>query len=84
MENMPAEESVSEQVAEQTRMMEDLKKQRQECLQKIRELMASEDPANGVYHHKEIFKLKQDSLRLEVEAEFCRKKINRLNLGYER
>ncbi|MEF2143834.1 MAG: hypothetical protein V3573_00180 [Desulfovibrionaceae bacterium] len=30
----------------------------------------------------EIYKLQQDQLRLEVEAEFVRKKIRRLQLGY--
>jgi hypothetical protein len=83
MESRPAKGSVSDQVALATRQMEEFKRMKQECVDKARELMAMEDPAKGIYHNKEIFRLKQDSLRLEVEAEFCRKKINRLNLGYD-
>lgn len=83
MESQPAKGSVSERVALATRQMEDYKRKKQECIQKAKELMAMEDPAKGIYHNEEIFKLRQDSLRLEVEAEFCRKKINRLNLGYQ-
>lgn len=51
------------------------------CEQKTRELMAAEDPARGVFHAQEIFALRRDKLRLEVEMEFRRKKINRIRLG---
>ncbi|WP_035244706.1 hypothetical protein [Desulfonatronovibrio hydrogenovorans] len=77
------EESVSEEIARLTSQMEDFINQRSQCRKKIRELMAAEDPKNRIFHHQEIFTLQQDSLRLEVEAELCRKKINRLNLGYQ-
>lgn len=83
MESRPAKESVSDQVALATRQMEEFKRMKKECVDKARELMAGEDPEKGIYHNEEIFRLKQESLRLEVEAEFCRKKINRLNLGYD-
>ncbi len=83
MENPPGKESESEEIEKLTEKMEDLLKQKKECLQKAKELMAAEDPKNGIFYHQEIFRLKQDSLRLEVESEFCRKKINRLNLGYD-
>ncbi len=84
MENQPENESVSEQISRLTRQMEDFMQRKQECLQKAKELMAGEDFDKGIFYHKEIYSLKQDSLRLEVEAEFCRKKINRLNLGYDK
>ncbi|MFA6811196.1 MAG: hypothetical protein WCR47_09100 [Desulfoplanes sp.] len=45
---------------------------------KVRELMASEDLINGVYHNQEIFILKQDQLRLKTEIMFRTNKINRL------
>ncbi|MFO7727500.1 MAG: hypothetical protein R6X11_04155 [Desulfonatronovibrio sp.] len=83
MKNQPGKESVSEEVARLTREREELQNKKKKCLEKAKELMASEDPQKGIFHHQEIFTLKQDSLRLEVEAEFCRKKINRLNLGYD-
>ncbi|WP_316899187.1 hypothetical protein [Pseudodesulfovibrio indicus] len=47
----------------------------------IREMMAAEDPKNGVFHHEEIFRLQQDKLRLDVEIQFRTNKINRINLG---
>jgi len=83
MENQSGNESVSEQIAKLTRQMEDFRKKKFVCIQKAKKLMASEDPEKGIFHNQEIFTLKQDSLRLEVEAEFCRKKINRLSLGYQ-
>lgn len=51
------------------------------CAARIRELRASEDPARGVFFAQEIFAATQEKLRLEVEAEFKRKKINRIRLG---
>ncbi len=83
MTNPAEKESVSEQIARLSWEMETLKQRRRDCILKAKELMASEDPQRGIFHHREIFTLKQDSLRLEVEAELCRKKINRLNLGFE-
>ncbi|MDR3641270.1 MAG: hypothetical protein P4L39_08100 [Humidesulfovibrio sp.] len=57
--------------------------ERDACVARCRELMAAEDPANGIFHAAEIFRLRQDKLRLEVEMEFRRKKINRIRLGME-
>jgi hypothetical protein len=50
---------------------------------RIAELRAGEDPAAGVFHHKEIFEMQQDKLRLEVEIELRRKKINRIRLAMD-
>ncbi|MFW5730315.1 MAG: hypothetical protein ACOCV7_01590 [Desulfonatronovibrionaceae bacterium] len=83
MTDRSAEESVSEQTARLKEEMQKLLGRRDECRSQVRQLMAAEDPSRGIYHHEEIFSLKQESLRLEVEAEFCRKKINRLQLGYD-
>jgi hypothetical protein len=55
--------------------------QRDECVRQCRALMAAEDPEAGVFHAAEIFRLGQEKLRLEVEMEFKRKKINRIRLG---
>ena len=49
----------------------------------IRELLAAENPSAGIFHAAEIFRLQQSKLRLEVEMEFRRKKINRIRLGME-
>ncbi len=82
MENQPANESASEEIARLTIEMDQLNNKKKQCLEKVRKLMAGEDPEKGIFHNKEIFILQQESLRLGVEAEFCRKKINRLHLGY--
>jgi hypothetical protein len=47
------------------------------------ELLRTEDPTTGVFHNKELFDLKQDSLRLEVEIQVRRNKINRIRLAEE-
>lgn len=47
-----------------------------------KEYRAKEDKALHITHAAKIFELKHDQLRLEVEAEFVRKKILRLQLGY--
>jgi len=57
--------------------------ERDACVARCRELMAAEDPARGVFHAAEIFRLQQDKLRLEVEMELRRKKINRIRLGIQ-
>jgi hypothetical protein len=57
--------------------------ERDDCVMRCRELLAAEDPAAGVFHAAEIFRLQQNKLRLEVEMEFRRKKINRIRLGFD-
>ncbi|MDP2846705.1 MAG: hypothetical protein Q8O35_00780 [Humidesulfovibrio sp.] len=57
--------------------------ERDACVKRCRELLAAEDPAAGVFHAAEIFRLQRDKLRLEVEMEFRRKRINRIRLGYD-
>ena len=56
--------------------------QRDECTRRVRELMAAEDPAKGIFHAEEIFLNQRDKLRLEVEIQFRTNKINRIRLGY--
>lgn len=82
MGNQSGKESVSEEIARLTIEMEDLSRRKHECVKKFKELMAEENPGKGIFHHKEIFSLQQERLTLEVQEEFCRKKINRLHLGY--
>ena len=48
----------------------------------IRQLREAEDPAKGVSNHVEIFQAQQDKLRLEVEMELRRKKVNRIKMGF--
>ena len=52
----------------------------QNCEARIRETFAAEDPAKGVFFAAELHELKQDKLRLDVELEFHRRKLARLEL----
>ncbi|MDD2219243.1 MAG: hypothetical protein PHO79_10940 [Desulfoplanes sp.] len=71
--------------AAESKLIEDLEaeiaafeEEKKTAARKVRELMASEDLINGVYHNQEIFILKQDQLRLKTEIMFRTNKINRL------
>ena len=55
----------------------------QACLMELRSLLARENPSEGIFFAKEIHTLKQDRLRLNVEKEFCRKRIARLRFEAE-
>ena len=48
-----------------------------------REFLEAEDFEKGVYYNTEIFELKQEKLRLEVDIKFRSNKINRINLGID-
>ena len=76
-------ESPAEVIARCEAEMAGFAAERDACVAKCRELLAAEDPAKGVFHAAEIFRLQQDKLRLEVEMEFRRKKINRIRLGLD-
>ncbi|MHC1700894.1 MAG: hypothetical protein AB9900_07930 [Humidesulfovibrio sp.] len=56
--------------------------QRDDCVRRVRELIAAEDMAKGIFHAEEIFLLQRDKLRLEVEIQFRTNKINRIRKGY--
>lgn len=75
------EKSDEELIREAEAEMAGFAAERDACVKRCRELLAAEDPAKGVFHAAEIFRLQQDKLRLEVEMEFRRKKINRIRLG---
>ncbi len=47
---------------------------------RIRETAAAEDPASGIFYAFELHELKQNKLRLDVELEFHRRKLARLEL----
>ena len=75
--------SESELIAQCEAEMAQFAAQRDERLAAIRELMAAEDPAKGIFHAQEIHRLQQDKLRLDVEMEFKRKRNNRIRLGID-
>lgn len=76
-------ESPAEAIARCEAELAAFTQERDDCVKRCRELLAAEDPAAGVFHAAEIFRLQQSKLRLEVEMEFRRKKINRIRLGFD-
>jgi len=74
--------SESETIAQCEAEIADFTTQRDDCVRRVRELMAAEDMTKGVFHPEEIFLLQRDKLRLEVEIQFRTNKINRIRKGY--
>ena len=53
-------------------------RQQADCADRINKLLLTEDPTRGIVFAKEIFTLQQEKLRLEVEMQIRRNKINRI------
>ncbi len=49
---------------------------------RIRELREKEDIPRGIVFSKEIFEAQQNKLRLDVDIQFRRNRINRLKSGF--
>lgn len=60
--------------------LEGLMAEQAACAVRFRELLFSENTSAGVVHAREIFGLQQDKLRLQVEIDCRRNKINRIRL----
>jgi len=58
--------------------IQDFHFQQESCAARIKELLFSERPFEGIVHAREIFRLQQDKLRLQVEIHCRRNKINRI------
>ncbi len=48
---------------------------------KVRSLMDSEDPVQGIFFPQEIYEARQEKVRLDFEIQFRTGKINRLRSG---
>lgn len=55
-------------------------KEKTEAEARVRAFRDKEDVKGGVTFHQEIFKAQQDKLRLDVEIQFRKNKINRLKM----
>lgn len=60
-----------------------IEEEERDCLDRLNQTLAKEDPAAGIFFAQEIHAMKQDKLRLHVEKEFCRKRICRLKFEGE-
>ncbi len=59
---------------------EELAARQKEVMAEIRRLRESEDLAAGKVYAQEIFSLQQEKMRLEVEIEMRRRKVNRIRI----
>ena len=57
-----------------------LSEEQRRCAERLRALRDAENPARGIFHASEIHELQQDKLRMEVELEFHRRKLARLEM----
>ncbi|OEU70647.1 MAG: hypothetical protein BA863_07340 [Desulfovibrio sp. S3730MH75] len=80
-QNQKEEESKSISIPEIEEAIEGFKKEYKICTERIQTLIKSEDHAKEIFFASEIFESQRDKLRLEVEIDSRRKKINRMNLG---
>lgn len=60
--------------------IEEIEKTQAQCVKTIRELMAMEDPVNGIAFPAEIHQLRQWKNMLETQKEFCRVRLRRLQM----
>ncbi len=76
-------QDIEQEIEALNREMRDLLQQKEVCMRRKKELMNAEDPRRRIFHHQQIHSLQMECLRLEVEAETKRRKINRLRLGMD-
>lgn len=60
--------------------LERLGEEQRVCIERLRSFLDAENPAQGVFYATEIYTLQQEKLRLEVEMEFHRRKLARLEM----
>ncbi|QJT09189.1 hypothetical protein [Oceanidesulfovibrio marinus] len=77
------DDAFASQIADLEKEIETLTLEKQNAEAKVKELREAEDPARSIWFAQEIFAFQQEKLRLEVEVELRRKKINRLRLGID-
>ncbi len=60
-----------------------LSEEQRRCAERLRALRDAEDPVRGIFHASEIHELQQGKLRMQVELEFHRRKLARLEMEDE-
>ncbi len=78
MTSQSANESESRQIESIEKEIGRFKVEQAEAMARVKELLQREDPARGITHHKEIFRLQQDKLRLDTEIQILRVKLRRI------
>jgi hypothetical protein len=60
------------------KQIDQLRAERASTQKRIKDLLLAEDPANDIFFHEEIFRLQQDSLRMEREIQILQARLRRL------
>jgi len=76
------DESVSDEIKILEAEAAELAAERAEMEARVRELREKEDLSQGIVFSKEIYEAQQNKLRLDVDIQFRRNKINRLKGGF--
>ncbi|MCA1944367.1 MAG: hypothetical protein LDL30_03650 [Desulfovibrio sp.] len=83
---MVEDENDASSFAEISRLREEitrLEAEQRAADQRAQQLRQAENPGAGVYYAQEIFQAQQDKLRLGVEIQLRKNKINRLQMGWD-
>lgn len=78
MTNQNENESESQQIKAIEEEIGRFKAEKAEAQAKVKELLQREDPAHGITFHEDIFRLQQDTLRLDTEIQILQVKLRRL------
>jgi hypothetical protein len=78
MTSQSANESESQQIESIEKEIGRFKAEQADAMARVKELLQHEDPARGITHHEEIFRLQQDKLRLDTEIQILQVKLRRL------
>jgi len=76
------DESVSDEIKILEAEAAELAAERAEMEARVRELREKENIPAGIVYSKEIYEAQQNKLRLDVDIQFRRNKINRLKGGF--
>ena len=83
-ESLPVKASVGEAIPDDAPGLQAgilrLTGEQRACIERLRAFLAAENPGQGVFYAAEIYALQQEKLRLEVEIEFHRRKLARLEM----
>ena len=76
-------EDLNAEMAALSAEAEELAARQKDVIAEIRRLRETEDVAAGKVYAQEIFSLQQEKMRLEVEIELRRRKVNRLRISMD-
>jgi len=82
MTSPSANESESQQIESIEREIEHFRDEQARVQAEVLDLMQREDPEHGITFHEDIFRLRQDKLRLDTEIQFLQVKLRRIRSAW--